>query len=134
MFSCVKSRPICKAIQGPLWPLGGICDASLLRGNELANTKFTLLQKQRLGRSLPGSLVNGVFMSFKVGDVVKLKSGGPKMTVETEASEGWVSCRWFRADAYATDSFHEATLNTVESSPAGKLESSPAKKEPELLF
>ncbi len=34
---------------------------------------------------------------FKPGDVVRLRSGGPKMTVETAADEGEdeVNCQWF---------------------------------------
>ena len=37
--------------------------------------------------------------SFKVGDVVELKSGGPKMTVaETGAASGSVLCHWFNHD------------------------------------
>ena len=35
-------------------------------------------------------------MQFKVGDVVQLKSGGPKMTVTyVNPSEGKVFCDWF---------------------------------------
>lgn len=33
--------------------------------------------------------------SFKPGDVVRLKSGGPAMTVEQIASSGRVVCKWF---------------------------------------
>ncbi len=33
-------------------------------------------------------------MSFSIGDVVMLKSGGPKMTV-TYAKDREVFCRWF---------------------------------------
>jgi len=33
---------------------------------------------------------------FKVGDVVRLKSGGPSMTVkDAESSPGTVECVWF---------------------------------------
>jgi len=32
----------------------------------------------------------------KAGDVVMLKSGGPKMTCRTgKDSDGWVACQWF---------------------------------------
>ncbi len=36
-------------------------------------------------------------MEWKLGDVVRLKSGGPKMTVEKKLSSttGEVSCAWF---------------------------------------
>ena len=33
---------------------------------------------------------------FKVGDIVQLKSGGPKMTVNfVNESLGWIGCVWF---------------------------------------
>ena len=33
---------------------------------------------------------------FKAGDVVRLKSGGPKMTVEVPNTQfGFVACTWF---------------------------------------
>ena len=32
---------------------------------------------------------------FKVGDVVQLKSGGPKMTVTEELTDGKLRCAWF---------------------------------------
>lgn len=32
---------------------------------------------------------------FKVGDVVQLKSGGPKMTVAEVLSDGKLWCQWF---------------------------------------
>jgi uncharacterized protein YodC (DUF2158 family) len=34
-------------------------------------------------------------MSFKVGDVVKLKSGEPKMTIERIDSDESALCAWF---------------------------------------
>jgi uncharacterized protein YodC (DUF2158 family) len=35
---------------------------------------------------------------LKVGDVVQLNSGGPKMTVAALQSEGAVRCVWFSPD------------------------------------
>ncbi len=32
---------------------------------------------------------------LKLGDVVELKSGGPKMTVNSPESEKAVECKWF---------------------------------------
>jgi uncharacterized protein YodC (DUF2158 family) len=37
-------------------------------------------------------------MQFMVGDVVRLKSGGPKMTVVEATGDGWVTCVWFNPD------------------------------------
>ena len=34
-------------------------------------------------------------MEFQIGDVVMLKSGGPRMTVESIESEEKVWCTWF---------------------------------------
>ena len=44
-------------------------------------------------------------MSYKVGDVVRLKSGGPKMTVAVAKANGQFECVWFTSDATAPRSF-----------------------------
>lgn len=48
-------------------------------------------------------------MSFKVGDVVILKSGGPKMTVENVATRNSgqpaVWCTWFEGSKVVKDVF-----------------------------
>ena len=36
--------------------------------------------------------------TFKTGDVVKLKSGGPKMTVSDGAASGMYLCHWFNCE------------------------------------
>lgn len=36
-----------------------------------------------------------IMSNFKVGDIVILKSGGPKMTVETIQDEEFIVCIWF---------------------------------------
>jgi uncharacterized protein YodC (DUF2158 family) len=38
------------------------------------------------------------FEDFNVGDVVKLKSGGPNMTVDN-ASSSRITCMWFEPDS-----------------------------------
>jgi len=48
-------------------------------------------------------------MSPKVGDVVRLKSGGPAMTV-TSAKEGRVFCAWFEGTKNDSAFFPEAAL------------------------
>lgn len=53
---------------------------------------------------------------FKLGDVVKLKSGGPSMTVE-EICDSSIQCCWFSAandqDAYH-DGFEASSLELVK--------------------
>lgn len=51
-------------------------------------------------------------MDFAVGDVVRLKSGGPKMAVEEISPDG-VSCSWFEKER-RTGRFNPATLVRVE--------------------
>ena len=47
---------------------------------------------------------------FEVGDVVKLKSGGEKMTIEEIEDDGYVSCVWFEGSQVQRGSFAAATL------------------------
>lgn len=48
---------------------------------------------------------------FKVGDVVELKSGGPKMTVEdAESWPGKAKCVWFEGTQAKDEIFPVATL------------------------
>jgi uncharacterized protein YodC (DUF2158 family) len=50
-------------------------------------------------------------MIFQEGDVVQLKSGGPKMTVEGY-EDGLVVCVWFEEKTRKSSSFKEGTLQT----------------------
>ncbi len=56
-------------------------------------------------------------MSLQVGEIVRLKSGGPAMTVVAtvaRAEPGVVECAWFdQDDAYATASFPPRALERV---------------------
>ncbi|MDG4855932.1 MAG: DUF2158 domain-containing protein [Mesorhizobium sp.] len=36
--------------------------------------------------------------TFKTGDIVRLKSGGPEMTVSDGAASGTYLCHWFNRD------------------------------------
>lgn len=49
-------------------------------------------------------------MSYKIGDIVQLKSGGPKMTVVQEGSAGSVWCSWFAGAKHERASFHVNAL------------------------
>lgn len=48
-------------------------------------------------------------MEFQVGDVVQLKSGGPRMTVEA-VDEGLVDCVWFEKQKAHRNAFNAALL------------------------
>ena len=54
-------------------------------------------------------------ITFKVGDVVTLKSGGPKMTISTfNTMSKTVACKWFSVDnKIASASFHNEMVKTV---------------------
>ncbi|MEL4395337.1 YodC family protein [Shewanella algae] len=61
-------------------------------------------------------------MSFKVGDVVQLNSGGPKMTVTFVGDKKFphggvvsiVSCTWFKGEALNKETFKPELLSKVE--------------------
>jgi uncharacterized protein YodC (DUF2158 family) len=54
-------------------------------------------------------------MPFKVGDVVRLKTGGPEMTVEAvEARSPDVICTWSAQTARRHSRFKSLTLQKVE--------------------
>jgi uncharacterized protein YodC (DUF2158 family) len=51
-------------------------------------------------------------MAFKIGDIVQLKSGGPKMTVTSgDSTHIWTS--WFAGAKHETARFAVASLNPV---------------------
>jgi len=51
---------------------------------------------------------------IKVGDVVQLKSGGPKMTVEsTESNPAGVLCTWFDGADKKSSCFQPEALDKV---------------------
>lgn len=51
---------------------------------------------------------------FKVGDIVKLKSGGPDMTVEGwSAYHGSFECQWFAGKKLDTGRFKFESLELV---------------------
>jgi uncharacterized protein YodC (DUF2158 family) len=56
------------------------------------------------------SVWNGDSWTPKVGDVVRLKSGGPVMTVAAFRLNGDVVCRWFDVANPRVKDFEEATI------------------------
>jgi uncharacterized protein YodC (DUF2158 family) len=56
--------------------------------------------------------------SYNVGDIVKLKSGGPNMTIKTvhvsyEEFQGTYQCQWFAGKKLDTGAFPEESLVAV---------------------
>ena len=51
---------------------------------------------------------------FKVGDVVRLKSGGPAMTVQSVKAEGRLFCQWFVEGEPHSEYFHADSLERVD--------------------
>ncbi|WP_455921817.1 YodC family protein [Pseudomonas putida] len=50
---------------------------------------------------------------FKIGDIVKLRSGGPDMTVRncpTPSVRGYYTCQWFAGKKLESGDFNEASL------------------------
>jgi uncharacterized protein YodC (DUF2158 family) len=53
--------------------------------------------------------------TLRVGDIVRLRSGGPDMTIEGLRSGGLVDCVWFDEGSRQAAAFHVATLRVVSS-------------------
>lgn len=54
-------------------------------------------------------------MAFKIGDIVQLKSGGPKMTVMSPEKEGGdVFCGWFAGAKRETGFFPPDSLEVAK--------------------
>jgi uncharacterized protein YodC (DUF2158 family) len=51
---------------------------------------------------------------FEIGDVVQLRSGGPKMTVHGVISDGDIVCQWFESDEVHEENFPNEALKKVE--------------------
>ena len=56
---------------------------------------------------------------FEIGDVVQLRSGGPKMTVHSLVSDCDVVCQWFEGNEVHEESFPREALRKVELVTAG---------------
>ncbi|WP_241303039.1 YodC family protein [Burkholderia stabilis] len=53
--------------------------------------------------------------NFKTGDIVKLRSGGPDMTIHDSASDGEYKCQWFAGKKLESGWFRPEALQRVES-------------------
>lgn len=65
--------------------------------------------------------MHGYGARFNVGDVVRLKSGGPKMTVDDVFQEGNMRCQWFAGSKLEYGVFPAASLEPAgdDALPAG---------------
>ena len=50
--------------------------------------------------------------AFNIGDVVRLKSGGPSMTIINQIGDGILVCEWF-GDTNSVPKRHSFSLETV---------------------
>lgn len=57
--------------------------------------------------------------TFKPGDVVQLKSGGPAMTVEVVGEDGMIACSWMDRTKLERRSFVSAVLELRPTLPTG---------------
>jgi uncharacterized protein YodC (DUF2158 family) len=62
--------------------------------------------------------------NFKIGDVVKLKSGGPSMTVSSLESNGELWCVWFANNESKGTGFKPDMLEPVKK-PEGQAQPGP---------
>ena len=51
---------------------------------------------------------------FEIGDVVQLRSGGPKLTIHGLVSDGDVVCQWFEGNVVHEESFPKEALKKIE--------------------
>ena len=67
----------------------------------------------------PSARTNNTMEDFDIGNVVQLRSGGPKMTVHGLVSDGDVICQWFEGNAVHEESFPREALQKAELVKAG---------------
>jgi uncharacterized protein YodC (DUF2158 family) len=59
--------------------------------------------------------------TIKVGDVVQLKSGGPRMTVTSQHPDGDLRCEWFSDGKLSTAHLHPDTIDPIPKSADGRV-------------
>ena len=57
---------------------------------------------------------------FAVGTIVKLKSGGPDMTVQTTVKEGYLYAQWFAGKKLEQGRFPVSSLEEVKPEAKGE--------------
>lgn len=54
---------------------------------------------------------------YSVGDIVQLKSGGPRMTVEEILYGGNIRCQWFSGSKLNTGDFDPGSIQDAKEEP-----------------
>jgi uncharacterized protein YodC (DUF2158 family) len=57
-------------------------------------------------------------LKFKIGDIVRLLSGGPRMTVDAVESVHHVYAVWFAGEKHERARFHEDTIELAKDVPS----------------
>ena len=70
-------------------------------------------------RKLLARIKQSAMEDFEIGNVVQLRSGGPKMTVHRLVSDGDVVCQWFEGNEVHEESFPKDALKKIELVAAG---------------
>jgi len=66
---------------------------------------------------------------ISVGSIVRLKTGGPKMVVDAQNSDGThLTCMWFRKKKLRTCMVHVSSLRHLKSGDEGEKKKAPAKQ------
>jgi uncharacterized protein YodC (DUF2158 family) len=56
---------------------------------------------------------------FEIGEIVQLRSGGPRMTVHSLDSDGEIVCQWFEGNEVHEENFPNDVLKRIEHVPDG---------------
>lgn len=82
------------------------------------------------GRQSPWHGVLTGMDDFKIGDLVRLKSGGPLMTVNGVSAYGSITCFWFSRTTYKVRSctFNAKALERSERRPPGRPQGPPQER------
>jgi uncharacterized protein YodC (DUF2158 family) len=92
----------------------------------------SLIVSDSLYSLTPHTKGTGATVAFQKGDIVIVKSGGPRMTVAELVTEGtytgYIRCVWFEGKKQQGGYFDEVVLVKDETPPPGSFESVPIKR------
>lgn len=70
---------------------------------------------RRYVRTSPKGVTMTTQSKYKTGDIVRLKSGGPGMTVESVHQDGRIFCHWFSGNKLEAGSFEPDAIDLEDS-------------------